>query len=286
MENTITGFSEAMKRLRRVVQKDGNEIEFWSAREIHSEVGYEKWENFIEIIEKGIENCSKIKVTPENHFAEVRKMVPIGSGAFREQTDYVLSRTACYLIALNGDARKEQIAWAKAYFVVQTQLQEARRNRITDAEERFELREKLKQANKQLGGVAKEVGVKNYGYFHAAGIRGLYGMAMSDLKSRKGIPEKEDYWDRVCGLELSANEFKAQLAKKTIEQKKKRGELHGQLHAEKEHQRVGQTVRATIHKETGIHLENLPAEPSLRKLLSESKKSAKLLRTKNIDPSR
>lgn len=267
-----------MARLRRTVEKDGKEIEFWSAREIHAEMGYEKWDNFAEIIGKGIENCAKINARRENHFAEVRKMVSIGSGALREQVDYILSRTGCYLVALNGDARKEQIAWAKAYFVVQTQRQEAKLKKIAETDERFKLREDLKRANKLLGGVAKEVGVTNYGHFHAAGIRGLYGMKMSDLKSRKRVSEKEDYWDRVCSLELSANEFKAQLAKKTIEQRKTRGELHGQMQAEKEHQRVGQTVRATIHKETGIYLENLSAEPSLKKLLSEKKKSAKFLK--------
>ncbi len=272
-----------MNRLRRVAEKGGNEIEFWSAREIHPELGYEKWENFVEIIEKGIENCSRINVKPEYHFADVKKMVFIGSGAHREQIDYVLSRTACYLIALNGDARKNQIAWAKAYFVVQTRAQETTTKKITDAEERFELREKLKQANKSLGGVAKEAGVENYGYFHAAGIRSLYGMTMRDLKFKKGISEREDYWDRVCGLELSANEFKAQLAKKTIEQKKKRGEIHGQWQAEREHERVGQTVRKTIHNETGIFLENLPAETSLKKLMSERKKSAQALKAPKTD---
>ena len=102
-------------------------------------------------------------------------------------------------------------------------------------------------------------------------------MTMAELKSKKGIAEKEDYWDRVCGLELSANEFKAQLAKKTIEQKKKRGEINGQRQAELEHERVGKTVRATIHKETGIF-----SEPSLKRLISEEKKKAKHLR--NVKP--
>ena len=274
MQNTITGFSEIMARLRKTVEKDGKEIEFWSARDIHNDLGYDKWDNFVEIIEKGKLNCSKINVRPENHFAGVSKMVSIGSGAMRPQIDYVLSRTACYLIALNGDARKEQIAWAKAYFVVQTQIQEAKVKRLTDAQERAQLRDKLKEANKLLGGAAKEAGVDNFGFFHSAGIRGLYGMSMSELKSQKGISAKEDYWDRVCGLELSANEFKAQLAKKTIEQKK----INGQSQAEKEHHRVGETVRATIKKETGIHLENLPPEPSLKKLLSAEKKTAKMLK--------
>ena len=254
-KHTITSFSETMSRLRHVTEKDKTEIEYWSAREIHGELGYEKWDNFLEVIEKGKENCTKIKVNPQYHFAEVRKMVPIGSGAFREQVDYVLSRTGCYLIALNGNPGKEQIAWAKAYFIVQTRTQETAPAKLTETEERFQLREKLKESNKLLGGAAKEAGVENFGFFHASGLRGLYKMTMTELKAKKGIAAKEDYWDRVCGLELSANDFKAQLAKKTIEQKKKRGEIHGQKQAEQEHERVGKTVRETIYKEAGIYLE-------------------------------
>jgi DNA-damage-inducible protein D len=276
MQNTITSFSETMSRLRKTTEKDGTEIEYWSAREIYGELGYENWANFLEVIEKGKENCSKIEVNPQYHFAEVSKMVPIGSGAFREQKDYILSRTGCYLIALNAEASKEQIAWAKAYFIVQTRAQEVAPSKISDAEERQQLREKLKKSNLELSGAAKEAGVENFAFFHAAGIRSLYGMTMAELKTKKGISQKEEYWDRVCGLELSANEFKAQLAKKTIEQKKKSGLIHGQKQAEKEHERVGKSVRETIHKEAGIYLENLPPEPSLKKLLREEKKNAKL----------
>lgn len=277
MENDLMAFSDAMTRLRRVVEKDGREIEFWSARDIHTELGYDKWDNFVGVIEKAIQNCAKVNVPDKNHFAEVRKMVSIGSGAQREQIDFVLSRTACYLIALNGEPSKPAIAWAKAYFVVQTQIQESKPKTITSAEERLQLREKLKESNRQLSGAAKEAGVENFGYFHAAGIRSLYGMTMGELKSKKGISASEDYWDRVCGLELSANEFKAQLAKKTIEQKKKNGQINGQQQAEREHERVGKTVRNTIHTETGIYLENLPAEPSLKKMLRDVKKSEKIL---------
>lgn len=264
-----------MSRLRRATQRDNKEIEFWSARELYQEFGYSKWDSFLEIIEKGKENCSKIQVEPRHHFAEVRKMIEIGKGAHREQIDFVLSRTACYLIALNADAGKTQIAWAKAYFIVQTRAQEVSKPIISDADERQRLRENLKKANLELGGAAKEAGVDNFGYFHAAGIRGLYGKSMSELKAKKGISQKDDYWDRVSGLELSANEFKAQLAKKTIAEKKKNGELNGQKQAEQEHERVGKTVRETVRKETGIFLENLQPEPSLKKLLSVQKKLSK-----------
>ena len=285
--HTITSFSETMARLRRLTpEKAGKaQIEFWSAREIHPELGYEKWDNFVEVIEKAKENCVQIKSNPTHHFAEVGKMIPIGKGAFREQVDYVLSRTACYLIALNGNPGKEQIAWAKAYFIVQTRAQETSRPTLTPVDERFQLREKLKEAHTKLFGAAKEAGVENFGHFNASGIQGLYKMTMSELKSKKGISQKDDYWDRVCGLELSANEFKAQLAKKTIEQKK----IRGQNQAEEEHKRVGRTVRETIHKQAGIFLEQLPPEPSLKALLSAQKRECKLLEknksTSELSPS-
>ncbi len=277
MKHTINSFREAMAKLRRTTEKDLVEIEFWSAREIGPELGYDQWRNFMEIIEKAIENCGRIGVERRHHFAEISKMVEIGSGAQRVQKDFVLSRTGCYLVALNGDASKEEIAWAKAYFVIQTRTAETAAPEVSDAEERSQLREKLKEANLQLGGAAKAAGVENFAFFHAAGIRSLYTMNLSELKARKGIAPKEDYWDRVCSLELSANEFKAQLAKKTIEDKKKRGVIHGQKQAEKEHERVAATVRETIHKEAGIYLEDLPPVPSLKKLLSDQKKEEKRL---------
>src|ERR1039457_5870166 len=84
-QNTITSFPEKMTRLRRVVEKDGREIEFWSARDIQPELGYDNWVNFEAVIEKAIANCSKVGASPKNHFAAVSKMVPIGSGAHREQ---------------------------------------------------------------------------------------------------------------------------------------------------------------------------------------------------------
>ncbi len=279
-QNTITGFPEKMTRLRRVVEKDGREIEFWSARDIQPELGYDRWENFEAVIEKAVANCSNVGVTPKNHFAAVTKMVSIGSGAHREQTDYVLSRTACYLIALNGEASKPQIAWAKAYFVVQTKLQEAKAPQLDEIEERSRLRERLKDANKLLGQTAKSAGVQNFAFFHDAGIRALYNLKMSELKSKKGVAAGDDYWDHVGGLELSANEFKAQLARKNISQKRSRGEHVGQRGAELEHEKAGRAVRATVHKEVGVHLEDLPLEPSLKKTLSNRKKAARLAEKK------
>jgi DNA-damage-inducible protein D len=262
MESTLNSFPEKMARLRHTVQKDDREIEFWSAREIQEEFGYADWPNFVGIIEKAMVNCSNVGEDPKHHFGAITKMVPIGSGALREQIDYALSRTACYLIALNGEAGKQEIAWAKAYFIVQTKLREQEAaTDLNDAEERERLRLRLKEANKLLAMTAKGADVQNFAFFHDTGIRALYRLKMSDLKAKKGVAADDDYWDHVGGLELSANEFKAQLARKTISQK---GSKIGQRGAEIEHEKAGKAVRATVHKETGVHLEDLPLEPSLR----------------------
>jgi hypothetical protein len=211
-----------------------------------------------------MENCSKVGEDPKHHFAAVSKMIEVGKGALREQMDYALSRTACYLIALNADAAKPEIAWAKAYFIVQTKLREQEAaTDLNDAEERERLRLRLKEANKLLAMTAAGAGVENYAFFHDKGIRALYHMKMSDLKAKKGVAADDDYWDHVGGLELSANEFKAQLARKTISQK---GGKIGQRLAEIEHEKAGKAVRATVHKETGVHLEDMPVEPSLKEL--------------------
>jgi len=277
MEPTLDSFRDKMTRLRHTAARGNQTIEFWSAREIQTEFGYESWAYFEAVIEKAIENCSKVDVDPRHHFGVVTKMIALGKGAMREQKDYVLSRTACYLIALNGNAAIKEIAWAKAYFVVQTKLREDQiETGLTDAEERERLRLKLKEANVLLGKTAASAGVENFAFFHDAGIKALYRMKMSDLKSRKGLNPKDDYWDHVGGLELSANEFKAQLARKMISQK---GGKIGQRMAEIEHEKAGKAVRATVHKETGVHLEELPVEPSLkelRKLRRLEKKNPKL----------
>lgn len=274
--DTITSFPEKMARLRRTAQKDGKEIEYWSAREIQAEFGYPNWDSFSAVIERAILNCSKVNVTPKNHFASVTKLVQIGSGAHRELMDFVLSRTACYLIALNGDPSKTEISWAKAYFIVQTKQQENERSELNTTEERSRLRERLKESNKLLGQTAKSAGVDNFAYFHDAGIRALYKMKMSDLKAKKGVGVKDDYWDHVGGLELSANEFKAQLARKNISTRRERGERCGQDIAEIEHQKAGRAVRETVLREVGIPPENLPVEPSLKKMLSVKRKAEKL----------
>jgi DNA-damage-inducible protein D len=151
---------------------------------------------------------------------------------------------------------------------------------ITDAAERERLRRKLKDANLLLGKCAAGAGVENFAFFHDAGIKALYRMKMSDLKAKKGVGPKDDYWDNAGALELSANEFRAQLARKIISQK---GGKIGQRMAELEHEKAGKAVRKTIHEEAGVYLEDVSLEPSLKDLRRKAKR--KELKGSNSEPS-
>ncbi|MBI2112008.1 hypothetical protein HYT52_00530 [Candidatus Woesearchaeota archaeon] len=105
-------------------------IEFWFARELQKLLGYVDWRKFLGVIEKAKESCKNSGVNVEDHFVGSDKMVSLGSGSEREIEDIILTRYACYLIAQNGDPRKEEIAFAQSYFAIQTRKQELIEERI------------------------------------------------------------------------------------------------------------------------------------------------------------
>jgi len=138
-------------------------IECWSARELQDLLGYSKWENFEKVIQKAKDACENAGEEIEYHFPDVRKMVKIGSGAEKEIDNILLTRYACYLIAQNGDSRKQEIAFAQNYFAVQTRRAELVEQRILEFE-RVKAREKLSQTEKQLSGILYERGVDSQGF--------------------------------------------------------------------------------------------------------------------------
>jgi DNA-damage-inducible protein D len=151
-------------------------VEYWSARELQSSLGYSKWQWFASAIKKAMESCKQSGNNPQNHFTGAGKMVSIGSQAERELEDYHLSRFACYLIAQNGDPRKPEIAQAQKYFAIQTRRQEISDQMAADLK-RVETRHKASVEFKALSSAAQEAGVqdKMFGMFHNAGYKGLYG---------------------------------------------------------------------------------------------------------------
>jgi DNA-damage-inducible protein D len=185
-----------------------------------------------------------------------------------EIEDFFLTRYACYLIAINGEAATHpEIASAHRYFAVQTRLQELDRKQLND-QERVRLRGRLREATKHLHSAAAKAGVQEYALFHHAGYLGLYDMGLREVKKKKGLNPTDDLYDHAGRFELSVNEFKAQLTEKSLIQKG----IKGQQAAENEHKRVGKIVRETVHREAGVYPEDLKAEPPIKAIESLPKK--------------
>ena len=252
---------------------DENGVEFWYARELMKVLNYSKWGNFIKVIDKAMKACKNSKMVIEDHFADVGKMVQIGSTAEREQKDYKLTRYACYLIAQNGDSRKKAIALAQTYFAVQTRKQEISRQEyeeLSEDEKRLYTRKNVKDKNKFLFNTAKNAGVKNYGKFNNYGYKGLYnGETAKDIAHRKGISEKEDILDYMSSTELAANLFRITQTDEVLKNKN----INNENDACKTHHNVGQAVRQTIKRIGGTMPEDLPTpKKSARQIEGENLK--------------
>ena len=244
---------EALKKLNE------HSAEFWSARDLQPLLGYAQWRRFEDAIKRAMISCEQSGNKSENHFANVGKMVEIGSGSEREVDDYHLSRFACYLIAQNGDPRKAEIAFAQQYFAIQARKQELTEQLAAD-QERLELRKQTSEEFKALSGAAREAGVqdKMFGVFHDAGYKGLYGGLGNDaIKKKKGIPQKEQLLDRMNATELAANQFRMTQTRDKLA----RENINSQLHAIQAHEQVGKEVRAAIERIGGTPPEKIaPAE--------------------------
>lgn len=160
------------------------------ARDIQLVLGHANWQNFQTVIERAKVACDGSGVNSRYHFIDTSKVIESGKGAKLERADCYLTRYACYLIAMNGDSTKLEVATAQAYFAVQTRRQE-----LSDQEKRIQLRDRVRKGNKLLAGTARSAGVTRFALFNDAGYRGLYGMGLADIKTRKRIPPKEDLLD-------------------------------------------------------------------------------------------
>ena len=257
---------------------DENGIEFWYARELMPVLQYSNWQNFEKIIHKAMISCENSNINVIDHFTDINKMVQIGSGAYREQIDYELTRYACYLIAQNGDSRKKVIALAQTYFAVQTRKQEISEKEyssLTEDEKRFYQRNLTRKGNYSLNQTAKKAGVKNFDQFHNAGYKGLYnGETADDIARRKGLRYREDILDNMGSTELIANLFRIS----QTEEKLKRDNIKTEKEANQTHYEVGSKIRNTIKELGGTMPEDLPTpQKSLKQL---EKENAKQLKTK------
>ncbi len=250
-------------------------VECWSAREMQRLLGYSKWENFEKVIQKAKDACFNAGEHISDHFPDVRKMVGIGSDTERAILDIALTRYACYLVAQNGDSRKEEIAFAQNYFAVQTRKAEIIEQRLLEYE-RIKAREKLSQTEKQLSGILYERGVDNQGFaiIRSKGDQALFRLSTQQLKKKMGIPESRPVADFLPTISIKAKDLAAEMTGFNVQTK----DLKGQNPIEKEHVDNSFAVRDMLLKR-GIQPENLAPATDIkkvqRKLDSDDKKVLK-----------
>ena len=273
MTNSIIP-SSPHKNFESIKKIDENKVEYWTARELLPILGYKKWEKAEDVIKRATKACLNSGQNVENHFHQSGKMVEIGSNTVREVRDYKLDRYACYLIAQNGDPKKQEIALAQTYFAIQTRKQEIF-EQLPDSKKRLFVRNEVSDHNKKLFSTAKKAGVTKFGLFNDAGYRGLYGMPLSDIEQKKGI-EKGELLDRASSTELAANLFRITQTDEKLEKDK----IQGDQSASQTHFMVGGKVRQTIKEIGGTTPEHLPAEKHIKEIKKEVKQLGKINKKK------
>ncbi len=254
------------------ITEDG--VEFWLARDLQHLLGYGKWDNFQKVISKAKTACEISGQNISDHFADVGKLVDIGSGAQKEIDDVMLTRFACYLIAQNGDSRKEQIAFAQTYFAVQTRKAELIEQKILEFE-RVQARNKLAETEKELSHIIFEQtgGNQNFALIRSKGDQALFNRTTQQMKDKWDIKNKP-LADFMPTILLKAKDFATEITIFNAKQQKMNTE--GQI--SKEHTTNNKSVRNTLLSR-GIVPENLPPEEDIkkleRKLKSEQTKSLK-----------
>ena len=255
-------------------EKDG--VEYWLARELQNLLGYTEWRNFEKVIEKAKESCENAEQSHFYHFVDVNKTIKMPKEAEKQVSDIMLTRYACYLIAQNGDPKKEVIAFAQSYFALQTRKQELVEERIA-IQERIDARHKLTETETKFSKTIFEHGVDNRGFgrIRSKGDQALFGgFNTAQMKKKLGI-KSGPLANKLPTITIKAKDFATELTNFNVEKE----DLQGESPITKEHVKNNDEVRGLLRKR-GIKPEELPAEEDTIKLERKLEKSLKQLKPK------
>lgn len=261
--NKIQCYKSIFDSIVNIIKDDDEQdVEVWYARDLQKLLGYIRWENFAVAIGRAIESCKSVGVNIDDHFREIKKIVSLGSSSQREVQDLMLTRYACYLIAQNGDPKKEEIAFAQSYFAVQTRKVELIEERLNQLS-RIEKRERLRMSEKQLSKIIYQRGVddKGFGRIRSKGDQALFGgLTTEQMKIRLGI-KSGALADHLPALTIAAKNLATEMTNYNVEQK----DLFGETKITAEHMQNNKSVRGMLaHR--GIKPEELPPAEDIRKV--------------------
>lgn len=264
MEFEKSKLAELKEKFDSIINTEEKEkIEYWYARDLQVLLGYTQWRNFLEVMKKAMVSCESAGFTVSDHFAEVSKMIKLAKGAERKVQDYMLTRYGCYLIAQNGDSKKEEIAFAQTYFAVQTRKQEIIEERIR-LMNRLEVRGKLRESEKQMSKILYERGVDDIGFarIRSKGDSALFGgLDTKKMKERYGVKENRPLADFLPTLTIAAKNLATEMTNYNVTEK----DMYGEEKITKEHVDNNSSVRNMLGKR-GIKSENLKPAEDLKKL--------------------